>query len=357
MKIRLAILDKDTVYLTRITSVFTARYAEKLEVHSFTDKDVALQSLKTSKIDIFLVSTDFSIPTENLPRRCVLVYFVDSPQIDTVKEQKAICKYQKASLIYKQLLSIYAESSAAEITGIRLQRDANAAQIIVFSSASGGTGSSTVAAACARKAALYGKKVLYINFEKLGNADLFFQGEGQFDLGDLIYALKSNKANLPLKIESTVKKDKTGVYFFSSCKIALDMLEMTGEEKKCLLSELELTGGYQYIIVDADFSLDDEFLMLVQQSVKTVLVSDGSEIANGKLSKCCQALSILEQQRDLSFMNRMGVFYNKFSNKTGKVVQGLDLREYGGVQRFEHAGTEQIIRQLVQTKVLDKILD
>lgn len=37
MKIKLAILDKDTAYLQRIVSVFNNKYADKLEIYSFTD--------------------------------------------------------------------------------------------------------------------------------------------------------------------------------------------------------------------------------------------------------------------------------------------------------------------------------
>lgn len=36
MKIKLALLDNDQNYLNRIVSVFNIRYADKLEIYSFT---------------------------------------------------------------------------------------------------------------------------------------------------------------------------------------------------------------------------------------------------------------------------------------------------------------------------------
>ena len=99
-------------------------------------------------------------------------------------------------------------------------------KVITFSSPCGGTGTSSVAAACAVNFAKKGKKVLYFNLEPFGSSDNFFNAEGQFDMSDIIYALKSAKANLALKLESCVKQDSTGVYFFSATKVALDMQEL-----------------------------------------------------------------------------------------------------------------------------------
>lgn len=43
MRIRLAILEKDAVYLSRLESAFNVKYADKLEIYSFTDRDIALR--------------------------------------------------------------------------------------------------------------------------------------------------------------------------------------------------------------------------------------------------------------------------------------------------------------------------
>lgn len=49
MKIRLAILEKDAIYLERLKSVFNVKFADKLEIYSFTDRDIALQSLREKR--------------------------------------------------------------------------------------------------------------------------------------------------------------------------------------------------------------------------------------------------------------------------------------------------------------------
>lgn len=54
MRIKLAILENDQNYLKRIVSVFSTKYADKLEVYSFTDRELAFQTLDKSRIDVFL---------------------------------------------------------------------------------------------------------------------------------------------------------------------------------------------------------------------------------------------------------------------------------------------------------------
>lgn len=44
MKIKLAILENDVNYLNRIVVAFNTRYADKLEIYSFTKYDAAIEA-------------------------------------------------------------------------------------------------------------------------------------------------------------------------------------------------------------------------------------------------------------------------------------------------------------------------
>ena len=146
MKIKIAILEKDQSYLTRIVSVFSTKYADKFEIYSFTDLQVAMSYLDEAKIDVFVANDAFDIDVTQLPKRCGFAYFVDVADIEMEREQHAICEFQKAELIYKQILSIYSEK-AGSISGLKLGDDS--AKILVFASPSGGAGSSVMAASSA----------------------------------------------------------------------------------------------------------------------------------------------------------------------------------------------------------------
>ncbi len=353
MKIKLAILERDQSYLNRLVSVFSTKYSDKFEIYSFTNPEVALSTLENAKIDVLVANDVFEIDVSKLPKRCGFAYLVDSMDVETVNNQRAIAKFQKVDLIYKQILSIYSEN-AGSVSGLKLGDDS--AKIIAFESVSGGCGGSTMAAACALHFAAQGKKTLYLNLEKFGSSDSFFSAEGQFDMSDIIFALKSKKTNLALKLESCVKQDPRGVYFYSQSKIALDMLELSNDDILRLINELKLTGSYNAIILDLDFSIEREALKVLRQMHSIVWVGDGSDISNTKLYRAFNALSTMEQSADSPITNRLLLIYNKFSNKTSKTLDEIGIKNIGGCPRFEHATTAMVLGQVASKEMFDKIV-
>ena len=353
MKIKLAILEKDQSYLNRIVSVFGTKYADNFQIYSFTDMDVAFSTLETAKIEVMVASDAFEIDVSKLPKRCAFAYFVDAPDVEMLNGQRTICKFQKADLIYKQILSIYSEN-AGNMSGLKFGDDSS--KIIFFQPVSGGVGASSMAAACAMHFAAKGKKTLYLNLERFGSANVFFNAEGQFDMSDIIFALKSKKTNIAMKLESCVKQAENGVFFYSQSKIALDMMELNSEDIMRLISELQLIGSYDYIIVDADFSIEREELKIYRKAHTVVWVGDGSELSNNKLLRAFNALNTLEQNAESPIPNRMVLIYNKFSNKTGKILSEIDIKNIGGAPRFEHATSDQVLEQLSAKDMFDAIM-
>ena len=353
MKIKLAILEKDRSYLARIVSAFGTKYADKFEIYSFTDMDVALSNVDTSRIDVLLASNAFDVDVAKLPARCAFAYLVDSLGIEMINEVRAICKFQKADLIYKQILSVYSEK-ASNITGFAAHADKG--NVVVFTSPCGGVGNSVMAAACAVRAAAKDKKVLYLNLEKFGGADLFFSGEGQYGMSDVIFAVKSKKTNLPLKLEGCVRQADNKVYYYAQAKNALDMLELKADEVLRLISELKLMGGYDYIIIDVDFSIDQETLKIYRQAQSVVMVSDGSAEANTKIQRAHEALATKEKNNDAPLTNRMMLVYNRVSSKSGQSIEISGLKTLGGAPRYSDANTRQIIEQLSRMAMLDGAL-
>ena len=352
MKIKLAILEKDASYLNRIVSVFNTKYADKFEMYSFTDMNGALATIESAKIDVLIASDVFEVEPNMLPRRCGFAYFVDSIDVETVRDQRAICKFQKIDLIYKQILSIYSEN-AGDVIGMKMTGDN--CKLVTFVPSSGGVGASTMAAAAAVLWASQGKKTLYLNFEPFGGSDVFFTGEGQFGMSDIIYALKSRKTNLAMKLESCVKQDRSGVYFYAQPNLALDLMEMTNDEKLHLLSEINILGSYDVVVVDMDFQLDKSHMDLYHKMNAMVLVGDGSEVSNMKVQRALAALQILEESKDDPLTQRLALVYNKFSNKTCKTIDGLQIENIGGAPRYEHATVAQVLSALSAMDMFDSI--
>lgn len=353
MRIKLAILEKDQSYLNRIVTAFSTKYADKFEIYSFTDQAIALATLDSNRIDVLVASDVFEIDTTALPKRCGFAYFVDSADVETVNDERAICKFQKADTIYRQILSVYSEN-AGTVSGIR--QDGDGTKIIFFASPCGGVGTSTLAAACAIHFSQNKKKTLYLNLEKFGSADSFFEAEGNFNMSDIIYAIKSKKANLGMKLESCVKQDKSGVFYFSQSKIALDMHELNCDDIERLLYELKSQGAYDYIIADMEFSMTADVMGIMKQAHALVWVGDGTEISNLKIQRAYNALIVKEENDEISLANRMSLIYSKFSNKSSKTVEDIGLKIIGGAPVYTHATTKQIVNQISSMNIFDNIM-
>lgn len=352
MKIKLGIIENDVAYLNRIVSVFTAKYSDKIEIYSFTDVSTALPALAGSKIDVVVVSDALEINLSLIPKRCGVAYFVDSTDVEMFNNLPTVCRFQKADLIYRQILSIYSEH-AGSFTELKMTDDN--CKVIEFASPSGGVGVSTMAAACAVHLAAKGFRTLYLNVERFGSSDDFFSGDGQFSMSDVIYSLKTRKANLAMKLESCVKHDPRGVCFFSQAKLALDMMELTIDEILRLISELRLTGSYDRIILDTEFGLSKNDLKILHQANTVVLVGDGSTISNTKVFRATTALAMKEQAEESPLLGRTVLVYNKFSSKTSEALNNLEIRVVGGAPRYEHATVDQVVTQLSKMAVFDEI--
>lgn len=353
MKIKLAILETDAVYLDRIATTFGTRYSDQLELYCFTDLKLAIDTVRNTKIDVFLANECFDIDVKQLPECCAFAYLVDSMDIGSVRDQKVVCKFQRAEIIYKQILSLYAETTEGIV---RANIDGGNAKIVVFTSPCGGVGTSCVAAASAKRYAAQQKKVLYLNLEKFGSSDLYFAGEGISDMSDVIYALKSKRSNLAMKLESCVKRGNDGVSFYGVAKLALDMLEMTSDDIMTLLKQLKIVGSYDYIFVDMEFGLDKEKLEIYNLCDAIVWVSDGSERANLKIVRAFQALAVIEQRDGLILTSRTRLVYNRFSSKTGAEVSIDGMKVLGGAPVYVHANTHQVVEQLSTLGMFDNLI-
>ena len=353
MKIRLALLDNDAIYLNRIVAALSTKYPDNFEIYSFTMADTALATVTTAKIEVLLANTSFELDTASIPAKCGFAYLCEDKDVEMIGEVRAVCKYQKVDRFYRSILSIYSDVCTA-VTGTTFE--VGGVKTLLFTSASGGTGASSLAAACAVSLAGAGRKVLYLNLEKFGSADNFFSGEGQFDLSDIVFAIKSKKNNLALKLESSVKQAQCGVYFYSASKLALDLQELTGDEIVKIVSELKISGGYEYIVIDTDFDTTLAKLQLMRQANNIVFVTDDSEIALTKTSRAWQSLMLLEQGGDNSIKDYVRLIYNKCTSASPRLPDGMEAAVLGVIPTVENADDDKVVAKLAGVSVFNDII-
>lgn len=355
LRIKLAVVDCDQNYLNRLSAAFGSMFADKLEVHYFTDFSIVKNEMQTGmQIDVLLVDAGMNIDLSDVPEKCAAAYFCESNDIEALNDQRTIGKYQKVDVIYREILSLYSDK-ASENMDFKHNLN-NDCAIVTFLSAAGGTGASTAAAAYCVRCARKGIRVLYLNFENIGSTGMFFNAEGIGNFKNIIFALKSQKSNLPLKLDSEVKQSAEGVSYFEECEIALDKVSLTMEDKLKLINELIIKGNYSKIVIDMNFTPEEPNIGLLNKCDKIIFVSDGSAAANLKTEKVLKSIQILEQQDEkVRILCKSNLLYNKFSSKYSTQIENNCIGLIGGINRIEGVSSADLSRKISEYSVLDKI--
>lgn len=248
MRIKLVIGEQDKRYLSMLTMFMEQNHMDQVEVQAFSKPELFLKNVSETTPDVVLVDESFEVNIDEIKGASVVAYLCDT--VSNADERKngirCIEKFKKPDLIFKDLLNLYAERGGTlEISG-----NNDGTEFIMVTGFSGGTGASTFAAALAHKSALMDKKVLYLNLERLGMSSVFFDGEGTYNFDEVIYALKSQKTSLALKLQSAVRKDSSGVYYYAPCSSPMYMMELKNSDILQLLEAIASAKEYDRVIVD-----------------------------------------------------------------------------------------------------------
>ncbi|MDO5346699.1 MAG: hypothetical protein Q4E91_13285 [Lachnospiraceae bacterium] len=354
MQIQLVIGEQDSRYLNNLLLFLEKNHMDKLEIFSFSRSDMLQEYFSNRKADVILVDERFGIEAESLKSFGKVAYLCDSVSEPVSDGIRRIAKYKKPDLIYKDILDLYAESGNR---GSFQAKAAGTGNMVLVTSFSGGVGASTFAVALAKKYASRGKKTLYLNLETVGSSADFFSGTGNYRFEDVIFALKSQRTDVRLKMESAVRVDKSGVAFFEPCSTAMYMLELTTEDIVRIVDVLELARTYEYVVVDINFQLSKEFLEIMKRMDRVILVADGTETANTKFVRTLQALSILESQTKSNVTGNMSVVYNKFSSsKSSSEIPELRMPVIGKLPPVKHALVHEIVDfMLSRQEIFEKL--
>ena len=352
MKIKVIIIDLDTDYIGRVQRIFQKKYADKVELRLFSDMDSFLAGIREAYADLVLIDSHLNFDISCLPENVVAGCLCDQKGIEEIGGVSAICKYQKADVLYKLMLGLFAEKAS----DLKLKTSGSLVHTTLFTSVQGGSGTSAAAAAYALKRAREGKKIFYLNLEKFGSSDMYFSGDGDMSFSDVIYSLKSRKSNLLIKLESSLKTDDSGVDFFSDCRNAFDMVELKDAEIGSLVQGIGQVGEYDEIVMDLSGDLTDRMVFLMQDYADSIVyVCDGSMTGIRKFEKYCEVARVLEERKEIRLLGKTVLLYNRYSSKNSMQMEKLPVSLMGGIHRFESVSGRKLIEQIAATDILKQV--
>lgn len=351
MQIQLVIGEQDKRYLENLLAFLEKNYMDKLEIRSFSSPELLREYFSNNRADVLLLDELFGVQAEDLEGFGKAVYLCEDGAGTEQGAVRRIAKYKKPELIFKDILDLYAGIGNAGYTRAGNHRRG---KFILVTGFSGGTGASTFAAALASRYAFSGNRTLYLNLETTGESSNFFSGSGSYSFEDVIFALRSQQMDVKLKMESAVRCDRSGVFYFEPCSTAMYMLELSSKD---VLELLHMTEDYDYVIADMGFLLSADFVWIMGQMDSIILVEDGSEIANTKFRRTMQAVNVLEEQLKINVTKAMSVLYNQFSSsKSSSEIANLQLPVIGVIPPVKHAMLHEIIEfMLCRHEIFEKL--
>ncbi len=352
MKIKVSVCSDDVLYCERLVNYFNSHYYDTFQWNVYTQSVYLQQIFEANTADLILVGREMKSELQKLDESLrdgqLWAYLAE----DDGEQEEGIwylAKYRRADRIFRDLLDLYAQKEHVRYENAAIV--SGKTTFIAFVSAAGGLGASTIACAAAKSFSRM-EKTLYLNLEDTGSCEISFKGEEKPGLDELVYALKSRRNTLGLKIESSVSQDEAGTYYFKECANPMDLQSLLPEEIEELLKAIEAAKIYDKVIIDLGNGLQDKEITVMSLANRVVMVTDNSEIAALKLRRCLAFIQTVEETKKVDIFSKIHIYFNKVLKNTQIPEQISQIRVCGAFPVIENGNFTGIIEKISGMELL-----
>lgn len=271
-KPRMIIADTDLSYIIPLQFKFVEEFFEKVEIEIITDKEYYEQLFSTpQKADVLVVSEelyDTSLQRHNISNIFLMTEQYEDDETGELNVNR-IFKYTSIKGILNEIVG----KSAASLGDSKLEK--NEPQMILVYSACGGVGKTTVAMGMSACLTRHYKRVLYINAGRIQSFQRLLDNQSAITAAD-VYAKLANPADNAYNEVKHVIRQELFHYLppFSASLMSLGLHYSIYEQ---IAVGAKKSGNYDFIIVDADSSFDEDTANLINAADKVVIVTRQDE--------------------------------------------------------------------------------
>lgn len=248
MRIQLAMIDSEKNYAKKLIGFLTTHYLNDFSVTLCEDAQQFLKHVDQEKVDIVLAEPSLWDEDIQIPKQCQLIYYTTSADVETIRNQPAIYRFQRIENIVTELRYQYSQKHK-DITSYRTK---SSGRMITFAGAHGGSGNTTAAVACAMNLAMRRNRVLYLDLQTFGDATCFLDNAKDKGMSELLFAANNHMQNLSLQMEKLCSTDSSDVWYFSPFRQPSDVVDMDNNSIEKILDAALVSDRIQYVIVDTD---------------------------------------------------------------------------------------------------------
>ncbi|NMB33879.1 MAG: hypothetical protein GX992_06585 [Clostridium sp.] len=312
--LNLIIADRDQLYLDNLVDFISLKYKNRFYVQSFSNEKTFAEYIeRVEKVDILLICPQFYREDLQLKKIESLMVLSSGVVPEDIKDYVIINKYQTGDKLISNILNIFSEVSNHRV----FTEDANnPCKVITFFSPCGGSGKSTLAIGTSVCCVQDNINAFYLNLERFPSTTLYFDSHGNNEnFSSIMFYLKENNKNLPLKIEGCRSIDRTtGVHYFLPQENIFDIDDMTAEEVKSLIMQLKKMACYDTIVIDIGSELNDINVSVLEHSDLIILVLPDDMILAHRFGSFLKGLEILKKRRGINLIEKSELVINKCSD-------------------------------------------
>lgn len=312
-KINIIVADNDKAYVKQLTN-YLIHSEHPLEVYSFDQQASLVRFLETNmeRADILLLSEDMQSVETDRYHACLKVLLAESRHGE-IEGYYFVPKYQKTSELVNSIMLRYGKKSGQADTMSRGDRNT---QFIAVYSPVGGCGKTTISLLLAYQLAAEQKKVFYQNCEHIDSTRSLLPMNAQISLSDVLVELHKKESGVGLKLISGMSKNsRVGFSYVNPPDSSMEWNEISIQEQKALLDELEKLRQFDAVVLDFDSELNETKLELLQMCDHIIVPFLPDTISLNKLIQFFREMTLRDELSRLS--DRMIYVGNR-------IVPGID---------------------------------
>lgn len=268
-KPRIIIADTDINYIIPLQLKFVEDFFDKVNLEIISDENYFTDLFSSpQRADILIVSEDLYEPSLQKQNIGYIFLMTEQYEEDSTAELNVnkIFKYTSIKEIFNEITG--KASELLEVSHFNKKEP----QIVVVYSACGGAGKTTLALGMSACLTKNYKKVLYVNAEHMHTFQHYLANGSPISTNDVYAKLSQCNPNIYDEIKHVIRKELFS--YLPPFKTSLMSLGINYSVYEKLVQSAKKSNDYDFIIVDADTTFDENKAQLINIADKVVIVTN-----------------------------------------------------------------------------------
>lgn len=293
----LALCDTEEEYARHMTEYLKGHKEAPWDIRTYTDVKSLRASAEQTPIEILVVAESaYTDEVRSMPvEKTVLLNESGVVRWENIRN---VNKYQQAENVYKEILSEYMEVLNEPLP--RLVPECTTRMIGFFTPVRRNLQTTFALTMGQMLSVKY--RTLYLNFEYCAGYSQLLPDTRTRDLADLVYFLNTDKERFLLRMQTMLLK-KGQMDYIPPVKAGMTLLEVRAEEWKEMITRIQQSGEYDFIILDLSECVQG-LPEILRMCSKVFTLTGDDRYARGKLAQYEQIMAFQEYEDVLGRTSR-----------------------------------------------------